>query len=65
MDLGTDTITNLGPKIWKFEPDKIKNTSALLVVKSRIETWATDNCPSSLCKTFFKDLVFIEVFPNL
>ena len=28
---GTDTITNLGPKIWKLVPDEIKNASSLLV----------------------------------
>ena len=62
---GTDTITNLGPKIWKLVPDEIKNASSLLVFKSRIKTWTTDNCPCRLCKTFVKDLGFIEVFPNL
>ena len=62
---GTDTITNLGPKIWKLVPDKIKNASSLLVFKSRIKTWTTDNCPCRPCKTFVKDLGFIEVFPNL
>ena len=62
---GTDTITNLGPKIWKIVPDEIKNVSSLLVFKSRIKTWNTDNCPCRLCKSFFKGLGFIEVFPNL
>ena len=32
----TDTITNLGPKIWKLVPDEIKNTSSSSVSKSRI-----------------------------
>ena len=59
------TITNLGPKIWKLVSDKIKNASSLLVFKSRIKTSTTDNCPCRLCKTFVKDLGFIEVFPNL
>ena len=61
----TDTATNLRPKIWKLLPDEIKNASSLLVFKSRIKTWTTDNCPCRLCKTFVKDLGFIEVFPNL
>ena len=62
---GTDTITNLGPKMWKLVSDEIKNASSLLVLKSRIKTWNPDNCPCRLCKTFVKDLGFIEVFPNL
>ena len=63
--LGTDTITNLGPKIWKLVPDEIKNASSLLVFKSRTKTWTTDNRPCRFCKTFVKDFGFIEVFPNL
>ena len=63
---GTDTITNSGPKIWKLVPDEIKkNASLLLVFKSRIKTWTTDNFPCGLYKNFVKDLGFIEVFPNL
>ena len=62
---GTETISNLGSKIWKLVPDKIKNYSSLLVFESRIKTSTTDNCPCRLCKTFVKDLGFIEVFPNL
>ena len=26
---GTGTITNLGPKLWKLAPNKIKNASSL------------------------------------
>ena len=33
---GTDTITNLGPKIWKLVPQEMKNASSLLIFKSRI-----------------------------
>ena len=62
---GTDTITNLGPKIWKLVPDEIKISSSLSVFKSRIKTRTTDNWPCRLCKTFVKDLGFIEVFPNI
>ena len=62
---GTDTITNPAPKLWKLVPNEIKNTSQLSVFKPRIKTWTIDTCPSRLCKTFVKDLGFIEVCPNL
>ena len=39
---------------------KQKNASSSSVFKSRIKTWTTDNCPCRLCKTFAKDLGFIE-----
>ena len=36
VHFGTDTVTNLGPRIWKLVPDEIKNASSLLVFRSRI-----------------------------
>ena len=35
---GTDTIANLGPKLWKLVPDEIKNALSLSVFKSKIKT---------------------------
>ena len=61
----TDTITNLGLKLRKLVPDKIKNASPLSVFKSKIKTWTTDNYPCRRCKVFVKILVFIEECPNL
>ena len=61
----TDTITNSGPKLWNLVPDEIKSATPLSVFKSRIKAWANDNCPCRLCKTFVKDLGFIEARPNL
>ena len=61
---GTGTITNLGPKLWKLAPNKIKNASSLSVFNCTIKH-TTDNCPSSLYKTFVKNLGFTEVCPNL
>ena len=65
MKFGTDIITNLGPNLWKLVPDEIKNASSLSIFKSRIKTWTSDNCPCRPCKTFVKDLGFIEVCLNL
>ena len=62
---GTDTITNLGPKLWKLVPDEIKNASPLSIFTSRTKTWTIDNCPCRLCKSFVKDIGFIEVCPNV
>ena len=60
-----DTITNLGPKLWKIVPGEIKSASPLSVYKSRIKTWTTDNCACRPCKTYVHDLGFIEFCPNL
>ena len=62
---GTNTITNLGPKVLKLSSGKMENVSTLSVFKRRIKTWTINNCGCRLCKYFIKDLGFIEVCPNL
>ena len=62
---GTDTISSLGPKLWKLIPDKIKHASTLSAFKAKIKSWAINNCPCKLCKIFIKDLGFVEVCPSL
>ena len=62
---GTDTISSLGPKLWKLIPDKIKYTSTLSAFKAKIKSSTINNCPSRLCKIFVKDLGFVEVCPSL
>ena len=62
VHFGTDTINNLGPKLWKLVPDEIKNASPLSVFKSRIKTPTTDNCPCRLCKIGLMILVLLKSF---
>ena len=62
---GTDTISSLGPKLWKQIPNKIKHAPTLTVFKAKIKSWTTNNCPCRLCKIFVKDLGFVEIFPSL
>ena len=62
---GTDTISSLGPKLWKLIPDKIKHAPTLTVFKAEIKSWTTNNCPCRLCKIFVKDLGFVEICPSL
>ena len=62
---GTDTISTLGPKLWKLIPDKTKHASTLSAIKAKIKSWTINNCLCRLCKIFFKDLSFAEVFTSL
>ena len=62
---GTDTISSLGPKLWKLIPDKIKHASTLSAFKAKIKSWTIKNCPCRLCKIFVKGLGFVEVCPSL
>ena len=58
---GADTISSLGPKLWKLIPDKIKHASTL----SALSIFTINNSPCRLCKIFVKDLGFVEVCPSL
>ena len=59
---GTDTITNLGPKIWKLVPDKIKNASSLLVFKSRIKHGPLITALADSVKLLFNILILLKSF---
>ena len=62
---GTDTISSLGPNLWKLIPDKIKHASTLSDFKAKIKSWTITSCPYRLCKIFVKDLGFVEVCLSL
>ena len=57
---GPDTISSLGPKLWKLIPDKMKHNSTLSAFKAKIKSWTINNYPCRLCKTFVKDLVLLK-----
>ena len=56
---GTETLSNLGPKIWQLVPNVIKESSTLSVFKSKIKNWITDECPCRLCKVFLRNVGFL------
>ena len=48
----TETLSYLGPKIWKLVPRDIKESPSLSSFKSKIKYWTTNECPCRLCKEF-------------
>ena len=60
---GTDTISRLGPKLWKLIPEK--KASTVSAFKAKIKSWIINNFPCRLCKIFVKNLGFVEACPNL
>ena len=57
---GTDTISTLGPKLWKLIPDKIKHASTLSAFKAKIKSWTINNNSCRICKIFVKDFGFVK-----
>ena len=59
VKFGTESISNLAPKIWQLIPDEIKNTDSLNGFKRKIKLWIPTECLWKLCKPFIQHLGFI------
>ena len=49
---GTESITNLGAKIWELVPQNIKVASFLSNFKNKVKKGIPQNCPCCCCKTY-------------
>ena len=48
---GTESIINLGAKLWNMVPENIKSSESLNVLKSEIKHLTANHCPCCICKT--------------
>ena len=55
----TESLSNLGPRIWYLAPDKLKQLVDINAVKKQIKKWKPKNCPCRLCKTYILYIGFI------
>ena len=49
---GTESVSYLGPKIWKQIPSEIQNKNSLEGFKREIKKWKPTDCPCRICKIF-------------
>ena len=56
---GTETIRNLGPKIWDILPANIKEAPTLNSFKVKVKQMKTFNCPCRLCKVYLPNIGFV------
>ena len=56
---GTESLSFLGPKIWKLVPSEIKQSESLEIFKKRIKKWIPFQCPCKLCQIYLPGLGFI------
>ena len=45
---GTESLSFLGPKVWDMVPSHIKESSNLVLFKTKIRNWSPENCPCRL-----------------
>ena len=59
---GSETMSNLRPKVWDILPTKLKRiVSPTLFKKKKNREWAPTNCPCRLCKTYVQTLDFCKL----
>ena len=59
VSYGTESLTNLGVKIWNLPPNEYKERKSLSMFKPRISDWITDECPFRMCKNYVANIGFI------
>ena len=57
---GTESIINLGEKLWNMVPENIKSSESLSVFKTKIKYWTPNHCPCRICKTYIDQVGFID-----
>ena len=56
---GTESLSQLGPKIWELVPSDMKNFSSLTAFKKAIKQWKPDACPCRICRTYIYQVGFV------
>ena len=56
---GSESISNLGPRIWNLVPDNLKQIDEVSSFKREIKNWIPDECPCRLCKTYIPHVGFV------
>ena len=62
VNYGTDSLSHLGPKIWKLVPNEWK-TLSLSKFTEKIRKWKPP-CPCKLCKTYIQGVGYIDNICN-
>ena len=51
---GTESLPNLGPRIWNLVADKLKQLVNIYAFKKEIKKWKSKNCLCRRCKTYIR-----------
>ena len=57
---GTESISNLAPKIWEQVPDEINDSKSLNTFKHKIKSRVPNSCPCRICKIYVPNVGFIS-----
>ena len=53
---GSESLSNLGPRIWDLVPSTLKKLDDAKSFKIQIKKWQPENCPCRLCKMYILEV---------
>ena len=53
---GTESLSFLGPKIWRLVPVELKQSEILYSFKLKIRNWVPFECQCRICKTYIQQV---------
>ena len=56
---GSETVSNLGAKLWDILPENVKKAESLQDFKEKIRFWTPLCCPCKLCKTYMANVGYV------
>ena len=56
---GTESISNLGAKIWNLVPPHMKGLKTLSTFRNQIKKWIPKDCLCRLCKVYVAQVGFL------
>ena len=56
---GSESLSNLGPRIWNLVPDNLKQLDDINSFKTEIKNWIPTECPCRLCKSYIPNVGFV------
>ena len=56
---GTESLSHLGPNLWRILPHEYNKVKSLNEFKTKIKRWVPKNCPFRLCKKYIEHVGFI------
>ena len=60
VHFGIESLRYFGQKIWNIIPNEIKASNSLKEFANRIKYWIPNECPCKLCRTYIKDIGYIN-----
>ena len=57
---GLKAIRGMGPIIWSFVPEDMKNAKSLDVFKTQVKCLTFDKCPCKICKQYVQGIGYLD-----